>query len=163
VIPHLLRERNWIRQRLPRRDRLDALAKRGPDAVALRAPLPKKDPRASPGVAGLLEIACRKEEDEQVRRLLLAQLGLGDSLSFHGGPHDRSVVPQQTRQDVGAEAALHAPPQVRRALSALSADAVADHALPGEEDVLATVRVARQQVPRRTSPVMRGGDYEERY
>ena len=87
--------------------------------------LAQKNPLAAPGVAGLLEITRGKEIDEQVRGLLLAQLGPGDSLAFHGGPHDGSVVPQQARQDVGAEAPLRAPPQVRRALSALSVDAVA--------------------------------------
>jgi hypothetical protein len=72
------------------------------------------------------------------------------------------MVPQQARQDVGTEAALRAPAQVRCAFFALAVDAVADNAILGAENILATVGITREQAPRGTNPGMASGDYEER-
>ena len=55
VVPHLLRKRNGVRERLPRGHRLNARTKRLPDAVTLRASLLHKNLAAALRVAGLFK------------------------------------------------------------------------------------------------------------
>jgi hypothetical protein len=71
------------------------------------------------------------------------------------------MVPQQAGQDVGTKAARRTLPQVGRALFALAVDAVADNAILGAEQFLATVRIPRKQASGGTNPDMAGGDYEQ--